>query len=57
MYELFQKLSDLLEVNDCLTGDIALEVLKKEVENINVEITKNEKRIAHLIISKMAIAN
>lgn len=46
MYELFQTLSELLEVNDCLTGDIALGVLKKEVEDIKVEnVTKNKRRL------------
>lgn len=33
-------------MNDCLTGDIDLEVLKKEVEDIKVEnVTKNERRL------------
>lgn len=55
---MFQKLSELLEVNDCLTRDIALEVLKKEVGDIKVEnVTNLERRLAHLMICKMAIAN
>eukprot|EP00105_Crassostrea_gigas_P002956 XP_011415657.1 PREDICTED: interferon-induced helicase C domain-containing protein 1 [Crassostrea gigas] len=50
--EYLKKLSELLEVNDCLTGDIALEVLKKEVENIDVEnVTNNERKLATLMIT------
>lgn len=50
--EYLKKLSELLEVNDCLTGDIALEVLKKEVENIDVEnVTNNERKLATLMIA------
>lgn len=47
-----KKLSELLEVNDCLTGDIAVEVLQKEVENITVEeATGDKKRFALLMNS------
>ncbi|XP_011415657.3 interferon-induced helicase C domain-containing protein 1 [Magallana gigas] len=50
--EYLKKLSELLEVNDCLTGDIALEVLKKEVENMDVEnVTNNERKLATLMIT------
>lgn len=50
--EYLKKLKELLEVNDCLNKDIAVEVLKKEVENIKMEdVTKNERRLAQLTIS------
>nr|XP_034330978.1 antiviral innate immune response receptor RIG-I-like [Crassostrea gigas] len=50
--EYLKKLSELLEVNDCLTRDIALEVLKKEVEDMKVEhVTDNEKELATLMIT------
>lgn len=42
MHLLFQKLSELLEVNDCLTRDIALEVLQKEMENKELEKAAKE---------------
>lgn len=45
---LFQMLSELLEVNDCLTGDIARNVLENEIVNRKIE---KEDRFGKLIIS------
>ena len=45
---LFQMLSELLEVNDCLTGDIAKNVLENEIVDKKIE---KEDEFGELIIS------